>query len=115
VLVARRPPGPRATDGLWEFPGGKIEQGETPQACLERELHEEFGVEAACGKFLCASRHAYPDFDIELLAFEVEGGGGDWEPREHDAVDWVPVGDLLSVALAPADVPIAELLERTDS
>ncbi len=109
ILLARRPPGGHLA-GRWEFPGGKIEEGESPEACLARELGEEFGVGCAVGEFVAASRFAYDDFDIELLAYEVELRSEQLAPSAHDQIRWVPPGELTSFDLAPADVPIAEAI-----
>jgi mutator protein MutT len=106
VLLARRPPGGRLA-GYWEFPGGKIEPGETPEACLARELSEELGIEVAVGAFLAGHVHEEDGGAIELLAYEVEHLAGELQAHEHDAIAWVAPEELLSWHLAPADVPIA--------
>ena len=109
ILIARRP----ADDhlgGLWEFPGGKIEEGESPEECLARELQEEFEVDATIGAFITSSRFVYSKGEIELLAYEVELAPGEWTLNSHDEVRWVPIAELLAQDLAPADIPIAEAL-----
>lgn len=108
-LIARRAPG-QSHAGRWEFPGGKIEPGETAEECLERELAEEFGVRVRAGRFLVASRHTYPGGAIELLAYETVLLSGDFLLRVHDRIEWVPPGELLEYDLLPADIPIARLL-----
>ena len=107
ILLAQRQTGDHLA-GHWEFAGGKIEDGETPEECLARELEEEFGVGAEIGRFVASSRHAYDDREIELLAYEAELAQGEWNLDSHDEVRWVEERDLLSYNLAPADVPIAE-------
>ncbi len=109
ILLARRQAGDHLA-GHWEFPGGKIEDGETPEECLARELEEEFGVGAEIGRFIAASRHAYDDREIELLAYEARLEPGEWTLGSHDDTRWVGMRELLSYDLAPADVPIAEAL-----
>lgn len=109
ILLARRQRGDHLA-GHWEFPGGKIEDGETPEECLARELEEEFGVGAEVGRFITSSCHAYDTREIELLAYEAELAEGPWNLDSHDETSWVGVRELLSYDLAPADIPIAEQL-----
>ena len=111
LLVARRGPG-RHLEGLWEFPGGKIEPGESPQACLARELHEELGIAATIGALRASCVHAYERVTIELLAYDAVWVSGALTLKDHDALEWVEPARLLDLALAPADVPIARALQR---
>lgn len=109
VLIARR--GVNASlGGKWEFPGGKVEPGETSADCIVRELREEFGVETSAGEVVATTTHRYPDVTIHLIAHRVYHLAGEWIPREHEEVRWVQYGDLLSYDVAPADVPIIEAL-----
>lgn len=110
-LIARRAPG-QSHAGRWEFPGGKIEPGESAEECLERELAEEFGVQVRAGKFLIASTHTYPGGAIELLAYETTVISGEFDLRVHDRIAWVHPSEILRYDLLPADVPIAQLLRR---
>jgi 8-oxo-dGTP diphosphatase len=110
VLIARRPPGKHLA-GKWEFPGGKIEAGETPEAALTREMREEFGIEVAVARFVAAEVHDYGVKRIELLAYRVRHVYGEFMPREHDAVDWVYPADLNAAAMAPADEFIVRHLQ----
>lgn len=109
VLLARRAPGRRLA-GQWEFPGGKIEPGETPEACLARELTEELAITVAVGAHVATSRHDDGQLAVELLAYECRLVCGEPTPVDHDALVWVAPASLLDYALAIADRPIARLL-----
>lgn len=114
VLIARRPDGKRLA-GLWEFPGGKVEEDEEPAAALHRELQEELGCQVAITKVLSASRYAYDWGSIELIPYLCELAADSPDPiaHEHSALEWVSVEQLNLVALAPADKPVvAELLQH---
>ena len=109
VLVARRPPGDPLA-GQWEFPGGKIEDGETPEQCLAREMNEEFGITVRVGAFLGSSRHAGGAKTIHLLAYEVFWDGGQLVSTSHSQWAFVTPSRLSAVDLAPADRPIARIV-----
>ncbi|MBI5200158.1 MAG: 16S rRNA (cytosine(1402)-N(4))-methyltransferase RsmH [Elusimicrobia bacterium] len=109
VLLCRRGPGKKLA-GKWEFPGGRIEPGETPEAALVRELKEELGIDAEVGAEVARSRHAYDFGEIELIGLLVPKFGGELKPVEHDALKWVEARKLLEYDLSPADVPIAEVV-----
>lgn len=111
VLLARRGPGSHLAH-KWEFPGGKIEPGETPEACLARELREELGIQTRVGELVVTTTHDYGHGPIELQAYRVEILAGQPEPREHEALAWVPLAALLDYDLALADLPIARSLLR---
>ena len=106
VLVARRAEGKHLA-GYWEFPGGKVEKGESPEACLARELEEEFGIAVEVGNFVAENVHDYGDKIVRLLAYEVVHISGEFRLNDHDAIDWHPATQLQSIQLAPADVEIA--------
>ncbi|MDQ7821880.1 MAG: 8-oxo-dGTP diphosphatase MutT [Candidatus Eremiobacteraeota bacterium] len=109
VLIARRKHGFHL-QYKWEFPGGKIEQGETPECCLARELKEEFGIESTIGEFVCRSEYDYGDRTIELLAFRVTHVAGDFHLDSHEEIQWVFPQDMAGFDFAEADKPIVEKL-----
>jgi 8-oxo-dGTP diphosphatase len=93
--------------GQWEFPGGKIECGETPKQCLERELHEELGVRARIGTLLCT---VTPNPDFHLTVHRATLSSHDLQMNEHDDLRWVPLNELLDFDLLEADRPVVEKL-----
>ncbi len=109
ILLLRRAPGQKHA-GMWEFPGGKTEPGETPQACLERELAEELGIIGKTGAHLMDSPYDYPGGSINLRAYEFDWQERDMELRVHDAAAWCLPAELAGYALTPADIPVAERL-----
>lgn len=111
VLLTRRKQGQRMA-GYWEFPGGKLEDGETLQSCLEREIQEELGWVVKAGKEVASNIHTYDRGDIYLVALETSIQSGSPTLIVHDAMVWVTVSDLLNYQLAPADIPIAEELVK---
>jgi len=111
ILIARRKKGDRM-EGKWEFPGGKLEGNESPEECLCRELHEEFGIEAEIGDFLLSSPHEYSHLKIELLAFRATYISGDFNLNDHDEIRWVLPSELGRYDLAGADVPVADILMK---
>ncbi|MBL0715164.1 MAG: (deoxy)nucleoside triphosphate pyrophosphohydrolase [Desulfosarcina sp.] len=111
ILIARRPSGDRLA-GLWEFPGGKLEVGETPRACLRRELHEEFGIRARIGRFFDQTEYHYDHLAIRLLVFCAEIEKGELQPMVHDAIRWVTPDQMGRYPFAPADQPIVARLQN---
>jgi len=110
VLIAQRRPDDGSLGGLWEFPGGTLEAGETPEDCLRRELAEELGIKVRVGELINRNTHAYPHMTIDLLSFRVTWLGGKMELREHTAVRWVTPDELVHVKMPPADDPLARML-----
>lgn len=96
--------------GLWEFPGGKVETGETVQACIVRELAEELCLSCAAGEVFVENLHAYDGGVINLIAVHVTLTSDSWQLSVHDEARWVGPDELLQLGLAPADIPIAEKL-----
>ena len=109
VLIGRRPEG-KLLGGLWEFPGGKQEPGETLQECLRRELHEELGVEAAIGPALGAFAHAYTHFRVTVHAFDCSLIHGEPQTLDHSEIRWVEVGNLRDYPMGKVDRAIASLI-----
>ncbi|WP_104018499.1 8-oxo-dGTP diphosphatase MutT [Roseovarius nitratireducens] len=111
VLLAQRPEG-KAMAGLWEFPGGKVEPGETPEAALIRELHEELGIDtwASCLAPLTFASHSYEDFHLLMPVFACRKWQGIAQGREGQALKWVRAGDLRSYPMPPADIPLIAIL-----
>ncbi len=110
VLVARRAQG-QHLEYKWEFPGGKIEENETPEECLRRELKEELGVIVEGGRLVAESTFTYPDKGIRLLAYQVELISGNFSLNVHDRIDWVEIKRLNTIDLAGADIPISLILQ----
>ena len=109
ILIAQRKRG--SSQGLkWELPGGKIENNESPDECLKRELLEELGIETEIIGFFTSNMHHYKDIAIELLAFNVKHIGGDFTLSSHEQVQWVNVKNLKEYDFAEADIPIIEKL-----
>ncbi len=111
VLVCQRPPGKQLA-GLWEFPGGKVEMGETPEACLIRELDEELGIKvthACLAPFVFAS-HGYDAFHLLMPLFLCRRWEGFVQAREHAALTWLHPAELADLPMPPADVPLVAYL-----
>lgn len=109
VLLARRTEG-RDLAGLWEFPGGKREPGETPEAALARELHEELGIDVEVGDPVIRVPQRYPDKCLALDVRTVERWRGTARGREGQALAWVPAEMLARYAMPPADRPVVAAL-----
>ena len=107
VLIAQRPEG-KALAGLWEFPGGKIEPGERPEATLIRELHEEIGitVKEACLAPLTFASHAYDDFHLLMPLYICRRWDGEVIAREGQKLAWVRANKLRDYPMPPADIPL---------
>lgn len=110
LLIAQRPPGVHL-EGLWEFPGGKREPGETYEACLLREIREELGCEVLVGPMLHEAEHAYPEKCVRIRFFQCQLVSGIPEPLECAALRWISPGSLGQFQFPEADMALIEQLK----
>ena len=99
----------------WEFPGGKLNKGETPEACLRREIREELNLEIQVDEHFCTVHHHYSDFKIELMAFWCSIVGGSLELEEHEQVRWVTVPEMKQYSFVEADLNVIAALASKQS
>jgi len=114
VLMSQRPNGKKHA-GLWEFPGGKIDSGETPEQALRRELWEELGVEPCerCFQIFSFASHTYEDYHLLMPFYLCRQWDGVARPKEGQVIRWVFPDAIADLDLVPADVPLAiELRDR---
>jgi len=109
ILIARRRQG-KSQEGLWEFPGGKIEADESVVHCLQRELQEEMGIDILPYESFGMNVHNYGSIQIKLMAWKAKYLGGLIELVDHDEYSWVFPADLGQFIFAPADIPFVEQL-----
>lgn len=111
ILLAQRPEG-KSMAGLWEFPGGKIEPGETPEAALIRELHEELGIETwdSCLAPLTFASHRYDHFHLLMPLFACRKWEGIPQAREGQVLKWVKPNELRNYPMPAADIPLIPML-----
>ncbi len=111
VLIAERPAG-KSMAGLWEFPGGKVDPGETPEEALVRELQEELGIEVCreCLAPFTFASHSYDDFHLLMPLYLCNTWEGDITPREGQRVKWVRASRLREYPMPPADLPMVPYL-----
>lgn len=111
ILLAQRPEG-KSMAGLWEFPGGKVEPGETPEVALIRELQEELGIDtwASCLAPLTFASHSYPDFHLLMPLFACRKWSGVPQAKEGQTLRWVRSKNLRDFDMPPADVPLIPII-----
>jgi 8-oxo-dGTP diphosphatase len=111
VLLAQRPEG-KTMAGLWEFPGGKLEAGETPETALVRELEEELGISTwdSCLAPLTFASHAYDDFHLLMPLYACRKWEGVPQPREGQVIRWVRPREMATLPMPPADLPLIPVL-----
>jgi len=112
VFIGQRKSGKQMAN-LWEFPGGKLEDGETQQECLIREMREEFGVEVAVRDYFGESVYHYEHGSIKLVAYLVDWTGGEMSLSDHKDCRWVSFNDLEDYDFVPADMPFVQKLRKT--
>ncbi len=112
VLVARRKSGGKL-DGYWEFPGGKLDPNESPEACLKREIDEELGIcDLEIKRHFITTVHAYSFADIELIVFLCECKTLPQASHAHDALEWATLDQLNTYQWAAADIPAVQKLVK---
>jgi len=109
VFISRRKSG-KPLAGYWEFPGGKIEEGETPEEGLRREIFEELNIQIEIESFFGENIHDYGEFSIRLLTYKGCISDGEITLTDHDAFEWVSVEELQKFIFAPADIPFVDAL-----
>ena len=110
ILIAKRKTGDKLFAGLWEFPGGKVEEGETPEECMARELKEELDIEVEVGELITSNKHKYPHGIFELLAYRVKHVSGEMVLNDHKEIKWVTADEMSNYEFPPADLPIIKEL-----
>ena len=111
LLIAQRKTEDRLSN-KWEFPGGKVENDETPEECLKREMKEEFGIDVSVGEFISESLYHYDHISISLLAYRTFWNNGELKIKAHQNIEWVTISQIGQFEFAPADIPFVEKLRR---
>jgi 8-oxo-dGTP diphosphatase len=113
ILIDRRKAG-GTMGGLWEFPGGKIESGETVAECIVREIREELAIEITVGEHLMSIDHTYPTFQLTLIVYHCQHISGIPQPIESEEICWVNVSDLDNYQFPAANIAIINALQLGD-
>ena len=113
ILIAKRKADDRQAN-KWEFPGGTVEQNEAPQACLIREMQEEFGISVSVGRILGESIYHYDHGSIKLLAYRAHWESGQMALKDHADYRWVSAKQLAEYDFAAADIPFVEKLQNQE-
>jgi 8-oxo-dGTP diphosphatase len=111
ILVAQRPSG-KPYSGFWEFPGGKIEQNETGEHALRRELHEELGIEVNAATLLFHHEYTYPDKTVHLQVWHIIHFSGEPQSKENQALQWVTFSEMSKLNLLEGNWPIVDKLKQ---
>ena len=112
ILIAQRKSEDDIFGGLWEFPGGKIENGETPEECMARELMEELEIKVEVGTLITSNKHRYPNGIFELLAYRVQHIWGNFVLNDHDEIKWITIDEISNFEFPPANTPIINYLKN---
>ena len=110
VLIAKRSTGDENVYGKWEFPGGKVDKGETEERAIEREIKEEFELNIKTKEFIINNICEYPSKIVDLRLYECEYISGDFKLHDHSEYIWIEINKLLEYDLAEADIPLAQYL-----
>ena len=111
LLIAKRRASARLPN-LWDLPGGKVEPDETPEACLKRELKEEFGIDVTVEDFVASNQHTYDFGTVELLVYRADWENGDFHSKDHQEIRWSFSHELDQFDFAPADARIIERIRN---
>ena len=111
ILIAQRGLNEKLA-GKWEFPGGKVELGETQQECLKREIKEELELNIEVGEYLGESIYTYPNAKIKLIAYFATIVDGDMKLSVHDKIEWITINEIDKYDFAPADIPLIKKLKE---
>ncbi len=112
ILIAQRSQQAKCHPGFWEFPGGKVEAGETLQECLKRELYEELSIHAEIGEQLCTSSFYLNNTEYDMCVFMIRSFQGEIKLNEHSACAWVTPAELSNFTYPQPDLPVVELLQK---
>ena len=115
VLIAKRSTGDENVFGKWEFPGGKVEIGESDEEAIEREIKEEFELKIKAKEFLINNIHEYPTKTVNLKLYKCEYISGNFKLHDHSEYIWIDENKLLDYDLAKADIPLAEYVIKLNT